>query len=58
MLKNILKLDGVQPLNKSEQQSINGGACYSASCSGKPDGAICDDGSPVKRCYHGCCVVA
>jgi len=55
-MKNLLKLEGAQKLSRSEQQSINGGACYSASCKGKPDGAICDDTVPPRVCYHGCCV--
>lgn len=34
MLKSILNFDGVQQLNKSEQQSITGGARYSCECNG------------------------
>lgn len=32
MLKNILKLDGAQALNKKEQQGISGGDIISAGC--------------------------
>ncbi|WP_299434782.1 hypothetical protein [uncultured Aquimarina sp.] len=50
MLKSILKINGVQELDKSEQKSLHGGAFY-GSCSMKPSGICCMNGA----CYPGYC---
>jgi hypothetical protein len=34
MLKNILKLEGVQQLTKNEQKNVSGGTMVTCSCSG------------------------
>ncbi len=53
MLKNILKVQGVQKLKKQEQSSIHGGlqnfnACLILNCSERIDGKC--------RCENGRCV--
>ena len=49
MLKNILKLKGVQELNKTEQKSIKGSACF-AICLFN-----CIRGGGGKACTRRCC---
>lgn len=45
MLKNILDLEGIQVLNKVEQQSIKGGAAYKL---------VCENGSSVNQNIADC----
>ena len=59
MLKNILKLNGAQQLNKVEQLNINGGGglgCLVYSCTGEPDGTSCINTSGnLSGCNGGLC---
>jgi len=49
MLKNILNLEGVQKLNKKEQQSFNGGLQKLCSFCGFyiPNMIVCADGTQI-----------
>lgn len=46
MLKNILKLNGVQKLNKTEQKSLHGGRNGNGRCFRK-NGLCCDTSRPA-----------
>ncbi len=56
MLKNILKLDGVQKLNKGEQKSIHGGALTCDSHHDCPPGQGCC--ANAGRCMRDALVIA
>ncbi|NAS29507.1 hypothetical protein GTQ40_00845 [Flavobacteriaceae bacterium R38] len=53
MLKDILKLNGVQQLNKKEQNNINGGVQFPIGCSTRRDCFFIDRAA---RCVNGLCV--
>ena len=55
MLKNILKLEGAQELNKREQQVLTGGAVFD--CSNEADGTACiaAESGELRTCYLGVC---
>ncbi len=57
MLKNILKLEGAQKLNKNVQKSISGGgpknSCYSPDICGSAGGVACNNPND-SLCYKGC----
>lgn len=54
MLKNIMKLKGIQELSTSQQKSTNGGGrprCFS------DHQCFLLTGDPTVVCYHGSCLV-
>ena len=57
MLKSILNLKGVKPLNKSEQSSVKGsfGECGIIVCTPTSDGCPCFD-NPNSPDGRGCCM--
>ncbi|WP_420574956.1 hypothetical protein [Kordia sp.] len=53
MLKSILNLEGVQKLNKKEQENINGGIQFPIGCVRRSDCFFIDRAS---RCVNRICV--